>query len=442
VADQYVSTEVVIDVLRSCWIIESARARVYNDWAATDGNFAASAERAVRRAAIVERSLAERGREADSNLVEGHASWIHSLLVGGPEQTPLSDIFMTRIGDWVEAHGSIFLSSGTEEMKQLGDQDRALIDFPDSLPEPPEYEPVSGRDVRPPGRTRLRFGILGDLHVGSPRGESMARVAIADLNASGAEFVIQLGDITDHGDKDEFELAAGVLSDLALPYVTMMGNHDVLSRKENRLSGREYYVSFLGRDPDGVMLEHKGFRFAVLDSAEHGASPFGPFDLVTGAFVEGSGGAVVRGSLTPPQHDILATVAEPDGPPAFLFLHHPPQPYVAFPPVLFGLRDQDSGRLHATCESGNVWGVFAGHSHRNARTRVYGEVPVQEVGIPRDYPFGYALVDVSDSGYAYRFLQVSDEKLLQEVNHSAGEIQRRYARGNEEERAFVWRVPS
>ena len=56
------------------------------------------------------------------------------------------------------------------------------------------------------------FGILADLHFGSDMGEEMARAAIADLNASGASFVVQLGDITDHGQTEEYETAMKALS--------------------------------------------------------------------------------------------------------------------------------------------------------------------------------------------------------------------------------------
>jgi hypothetical protein len=227
-----------------------------------------------------------------------------------------------------------------------------------------------------------------------------------------------------------------------MPVTTIMGNHDVYSMKEARLSGREYYGTAFGRPPDGAIIEHKGFRFAVLDSIEHAASPFGPYDLVAGRFVdEGEGGAIVRGSLSVPQHELLADIAAPGGDPSFVFLHHPPQPFTGFPPVLFGLRDADSGRLHAVIDSGNVWGVFAGHTHRNARTRTYGTVPAQEVAIPRDYPFGYALVDVTATGYAYRFVQLSDEALLRQAYGAASDIHRRYGLGDEEARGFSWTKP-
>ena len=133
---------------------------------------------------------------------------------------------------------------------------------------------------------------------------------------------------------------------------------------------------------------------------------------MSGSFLEGPGGAIVRGSLSVAQHEILADLAAPGTAPAFVFLHHPPQPFTGFPPILFGLRDADSGRLHAVADSGNIWGVFAGHTHRNARTTTFDGVPVHEVGIPRDYPHGFALLEIADDGYAYRFVQLSDEDLV------------------------------
>jgi Calcineurin-like phosphoesterase len=364
-----------------------------------------------------------------------------SLVGDDPAATPLAELFLPRLGDWVDGHTSTFLGQRSGALAALGDEERSELTLPSELPSPPPFEPLPKAELEVPGERIFRFGILADLHFGSTHGETMARAAIADLNKAGVDLVIQLGDITDHGERDEFEVATRALAELQMPVTTMMGNHDVYSLKEERISGREYYSSAFDRDPDGVIIEHKGWRFAVLDSIEHAASPFAPFDLVTGSFVEGSGGAVVRGSLSVPQHELLAEIAEPGAPPAFVFLHHPPQPFTGFPPVLFGLREADSGRLHATVESGNVWGVFAGHTHRNSRTRDYGTVPAHEVAIPRDYPFGYGLVDVGTRGYAYRFVQLSDEALLREASMRSGTIHRRYGRGRDEELAFTWTAP-
>ncbi|MDQ3646091.1 MAG: metallophosphoesterase [Actinomycetota bacterium] len=435
------SEELIGDLLRSAWVIESARSNVYAGWAESEDLFAQDSRRAAERAGIVERSLAGTGREPDRALVQPHADWIRSLAGSDPAEVTFGDLFVARLGSWVEGHASGFLGDGAAELHALGEEERSVLRFPTSLPEPPGFEPLATPEIEAPGDVRFRFGILADLHIGSPTGEATARAAIADLNREGVDLVIQLGDITDQGDSAEFKLAMKVLDGLEMPVTTMMGNHDVYSRGEQRISGREYYLSSFGREADGVLLEHQGMRFAVLDSVEHAATPFAPYDLVKGAFVEGPGGAIVRGALTAPQHELLAEVAAPGAPPAFVFLHHPPQPFTSFPPIIFGLRDADSGRLHATVDSGNVWGVFAGHTHRNARTRDFDGVPAHEVAIPRDYPFGYGIVDVTSSGYAYRFKQLSDEDLLREGYGKAGTIHRRYGRGSEAERAFVWTAP-
>jgi predicted phosphodiesterase len=433
--------ETIRDLFRSSWLVERARANVYGAWAKLDDAFAARSGKADGRAEILATALEGLGVKPDEPLVEAHTGWLRSMSGDSPGEVPLGDLFVARLGNWVDAHAADFLAAGRPELIRLGDEERADVTFPSSLPGPPPFERVETIPVDPPGKVLFRFGILGDLHFGSERGEMHARAAIDDLNRSGAELVIQLGDLTDHGNKDEFELAAKTLAELEMPLATVMGNHDVYSIEEGRLSGREYYASFFGRQPDGALLTHKGYRFALLDSATNAASPFAAFDFVKGDFLGGPGGAVVNGSLTDAQHEILADVAAPGTEPAFVFLHHPPQPFTGFPPVLFGLRDTDSGRLHATIDSGNVWGLFAGHTHRNKLTREYGTVPALEVGIPRDFPFGIALVDVTENGYAYRFVQLSDEELLRDAYQYAGMIHRRYGLGDERDRGFVWTRP-
>jgi calcineurin-like phosphoesterase family protein len=432
--------EIVVDLVRSVWVIEHARASVYRAWSEADSRWAASEARTLERAGLVEGALRELGRAPDERFVEPHAEWIRSLIGDAPDAVPLGPFFLARLGDWIDAHAAGSIGTERARFLAISEEERGLLELPSELPTPPPFEPFEVPEVEAPGPVRFRFAILGDLHVGSRTGDDFVAAAIADVNSSGAELVVQLGDITDHGEKAEFQKAADLLARLEMPVITIMGNHDVTALSENRLSGREYYTSYFGRPPDGVLIEHKGVRFAALDSVEHAISPFPAFDLVSGSFLEGPGGAIVRGALSVPQHEILADVAAPGSGPAFVFLHHPPQPFTAFPPILFGLRDADSGRLHATADSGNVWGVFAGHTHRNARTREYGSVPVHEVGIPRDYPHGYALVDVTDEGYAYRFVQVSDEKLLRAASRKASAIHRRYAAGDPAERAFTWRA--
>lgn len=433
--------DLIRDLLRSSWVIQETRRQLYETWTPIDPRYEISEERTREQRDIVERALRSHGRSPDPAVLEAHFAWLTDLIGEHPDDVPFAPMFATRLGDWVQAHASPFLGREGERMGELQAEEQSGTPFPSELPEPSAFEPLEMVEVRPPGEVRFTFAILGDMHIGSPTGEAAVRAAIRDINDSGAELVIQLGDITDHGEKEEFELALKVLGELQVPVTTMMGNHDVYSIKEELLSGRANYGAAFGREPDGVIFEHKGVRFAVLDSVEHGASPFGPFDMVSGKFTDGNAGAIVRGSLSDPQHDLLAEVASPGGAPAFVFLHHPPQPFTGFPPILFGLREEDSGRLHAVADSGNVWGVFAGHTHRNARTRTYDGVPVHEVAIPRDVPCGFALVDVTESGYAFRFRQLSDERFLEATYSKASDIMRRYGTGPELARGFSWIAP-
>jgi len=430
--------DIVSDLLRSAWIIESARTSVYREWGDRAERFFASGERARQRADLIERALEARATKPDRALVEPHAEWVRRCALGPDE--PLADLFLVRMADWVDAHALDYLPEGQQEMGALSDAERASLLWPSGLPPPPPFEPLPP----PPGSARpdrrLRVGVLGDTHVGSPLARELAVAAVEDLNASGADVVVQLGDLTDHGDPHEFAAAASVLDGIGAPLLTMMGNHDVYSAGERRLAGRELYRTHFGREPEGRLEEIGGVRLAVLDSAEHGISPFPPFDLVSGAFAEGGAGALVRGALSAPQHDILAEIAAPGAAGALVFLHHPPQPFTGFPPVIFGLRDADSGRLHATCDSGNVWGVFAGHTHRNHRGTGFDGVPVQEVAAPCNYPCGFGLIDVHAAGFEYRFEQISNEDLLRLAHERAAAIQRRYARGTPEERAFSHRA--
>jgi hypothetical protein len=429
--------DLITDLVRSCWVVESARASLYETWAGADDGFTSDIEIARARAELIATSLAQRGKQPDQGLVDPHADWMRSVAGGRGDEVPLAPFFIDRLGLWVDSHLPDYIDDG-DSLVELGERARADLRFPDSLPPPPAFAPLEPISVEPPGDVQFRFGILGDVHFGSARGAEHAKAAIDDLNASGAELVIQLGDLTDRGDRVQYEAATEALSKLEMPFATMMGNHDVFSFSEEKLLGKELYSETFGRAPDGVILEHKGVKFCVLDSVDHLASPFPGFDFTAGAFNEGPGGAIVRGALSPPQHDLLADVASPGGGPAFVFLHHPPQPFPGFPPILFGLREADSGRLHATIDSGNVWGVFAGHTHRNFRTRDFDGVPAQEVGIPRDWPFGYALVDVTDRGYAYRFMQISDQSLVEKANDTAGDLWRRYALGPDQARGFAW----
>ena len=423
------SDDLIRDLLRAGWIIERSRTEVYRRWANQEPRFEAWAERTSERSDIIAAALEERGREPDHSFVAPHAQWMESVTGARPSEVPLAEMLLVRLGDWVVAHTEHFLVGSAERFAALAQMEHDSVEWPSRLDPPPPFEPLETEVVEPPGPPRCRIGLLGDLHIGSPGAEKLVAAAVEDLNASGAELVIQLGDIADNGERVEMETARDLLARLTMPWEVMIGNHDVYSVSEERLSGGRHFTDVFGRAPHGRMIEHAGWRMVLLDSAANVSSPFAPFNLLTGSFVEGRGGAVARGSISPEQHELLADVASPEAGPAFIFLHHPPQPFTAFPPLIFGLDERDSGRLHAVADSGNVWGVFAGHTHRNALLRSFGDVPVQEVSAPSDYPFGYALLDLCDEGFTFRFLQISDRTLLERASEETGVAQRRYSLG-------------
>jgi Calcineurin-like phosphoesterase len=278
--DERMDSGLVVDLLRSAWIIESARADVYRRWGEASS---ASVRRAQQRAGIIAEGLGASGGRTDPSLVEPHSRWVRSLIGERAGEIPLGELFLARVADWVDAHAGPY-SADPDALRELGAEEKLALTFPEELPPPPPFERVPVVLGEPPDEVIFRFGILSDLHFGSAAGDAHALAAIAELNRSGAELVIQLGDITDHGDPDEFELAAKALASLEMPLTTMLGNHDIFSIKEQRLAGREIYPSSFGREPDGTILEHKGWKLAVLDSATDAASPFPAYNLITGSF--------------------------------------------------------------------------------------------------------------------------------------------------------------
>jgi hypothetical protein len=187
-----------------------------------------------------------------------------------------------------------------------------------------------------------------------------------------------------------------------------------------------------------------GVRLIVIDSADPTPSPFPPFDLVGGAFTNERSETLPGGRFSDETAAWVASIG-PDGPdgaggsgqgrPTFVILHHPPFPYLGFPPLVFGLDQRSTGLLAGLVERAGVWGVICGHTHRSHRTEIAG-VPVVEIPASKDWPFGYGMLEVADAGWAINLHPVDDEALVADVSPEAGLLFRRYARGTPEGRAF------
>lgn len=73
----------------------------------------------------------------------------------------------------------------------------------------------------------LRFAVIGDAHIGAKYSSvNLLRRALALSKENGAEFIVLIGDITDHARIGEFDEARKILEESGLPYYTVPGNHD------------------------------------------------------------------------------------------------------------------------------------------------------------------------------------------------------------------------
>ena len=179
--DERMDSGLVVDLLRSAWIIESARADVYRRWGKDSS---ASVRRAIRRAEIIAEGLGASGGRPDPSLVEPHSCWVRSLIGERAGQIPLGELFLARVADWVDAHAGPY-SVDPDALRELGAEEKQALTFPEEMPPPPPFDPVPVVPCEPPGKVIFRLGILSDLHFGSPTGDAHALAAIADSTARG-----------------------------------------------------------------------------------------------------------------------------------------------------------------------------------------------------------------------------------------------------------------
>ena len=188
---------------------------------------------------------------------------------------------------------------------------------------------VSDLHFVPPG-TRL-FGI-------DPR-ERLA-AAIADINEkhADAELCLFTGDLADHGAPAAYEALREALGALRPPYRLLIGNHD------DRANFRRVF-------PDAP-TDGDGFVQTVVRT--------GAGDLILLDTHEPETGA---GSFCAARQAWLrARLAEADGRPAYVFMHHPP--FDIGIPTLDKIRLIEPEGFAAALDGGDVRHIFFGHVHR------------------------------------------------------------------------------
>jgi 3',5'-cyclic AMP phosphodiesterase CpdA len=101
---------------------------------------------------------------------------------------------------------------------------------------------------------------IGDLHAGAITDARMDAVS-ADLQRLGAPALqLQLGDATERGTEAEDRLARGLLDNLKGPWVTALGNHDILG---NRRTARAWARAY-GQDSHNFSVDLEFARVIVV----------------------------------------------------------------------------------------------------------------------------------------------------------------------------------
>lgn len=111
------------------------------------------------------------------------------------------------------------------------------------------------------GKDTLRFACISDTH----QWYTDMRDALNDINRrkDSIDFVVHCGDLTDTGTNKEFEWCDRVMSNLQLPYVAMIGNHDFLG------TGEEYYVKKYGTKNLSMIAGRVKFVFLNTNATEY-----------------------------------------------------------------------------------------------------------------------------------------------------------------------------
>lgn len=167
----------------------------------------------------------------------------------------------------------------------------------------------------------FRFAVIGDTHLAFEDSED----AVEHLNArDDLAFVVHLGDLTHVGLVLEFRRMNAVLARLRVPYLVVVGNHDLLG------TGGETYARMFG--PRNLAFTHGGVRFLMFDSNSRQAG--------------------FRGDV--PDVSWLAAQAAGDRAPLVLLSHVPP-----------GTSDFDPGLLARYDALLAAGGVASFHAHEH-----------------------------------------------------------------------------
>jgi Icc-related predicted phosphoesterase len=237
---------------------------------------------------------------------------------------------------------------------------------------------TSHRPVGEPDECRIRIAAAGDVHFGREGDRERARESFGAL-VGRVDLILLAGDLTTHGEPEQAAILADAVTDLDIPVLTVLGNHD-------HHSGRA--------DEVAAVLEESGI--VVLDRSHHTLEVCGAELGVVGTkgFVGGFAGYHLPDFGEPLLRQVYAeTAAEVEAldaglravalcPFRIVLLHYSPAGK-----TLEGERREiwtflGTDRLAAPILEHNPDLVLHGHAHAGTFEGRVGEVPIYNVSIP------------------------------------------------------------
>lgn len=314
--------------------------------------------------------------------------------------------------------------------------------------------PAFTTQVTPPGRELGRVAWLNDLHFGEtvsglilgndalpggglppgfavdpddPYWRFMSQAAVEEARARGCTLLLANGDVTAEARPAEVTEARAALDRFgalggvdhlspgdASRYFVTRGNHD-------RFHTGDTYASCVGSDAKDC------FGDAFAASYEPGSTHFSVTvgdDRARYRFVGlDSNDATETGVLRQGELDYLAAQLD-RGDMTIPLFHHPASGTLNSLPPGGDLQRADAEAFRALLSGrDNVAGVYAGHTHRNSRTTAAetGTVPYFEGGAVKEYPGGYTVVRLFESGYLVNFYKSASPEARAWSERSRGE---------------------
>jgi Icc-related predicted phosphoesterase len=219
----------------------------------------------------------------------------------------------------------------------------------------------------------IRIGAVGDIHFNGE--DSSVLTEIVRAAEREADVLLLCGDLTTHGTIAQAEGVARALGGLAIPVVTVLGNHDHEAGDVDEVKGvlARHHVRVL--DGDAHVVEGVGIAGVKGFAGGFGRGSLGAFgEPVMKAFVQEAVDEALK------LENALRAVASPT---KIVLLHYAPIPdtLAGEPETIFPFLG--SSRLLPPIEAMGASVVFHGHAHTGIlEARTPAGIPVSNVAYP------------------------------------------------------------